>query len=309
VIISASYRTDIPAFYSNWFMCRLKAGFCGVVNPYNASVRRVSLAPDDVDGIVLWTKNLEPMLDRLPTLVQMGHIFTVQYSLTGYPRELELSVTGAEKAVGHIKLVSERFGPRSVVWRYDPVLITDITPVDWHFGNFAFLASSLRGVVDEVVVSFAHFYQKTTRNLDASARTNGFRFRDPPDEEKRAVLSRLSEIARSEDIRLTVCAQPALIPPGADASRCVDLGRLSDLRGRIVRGHASRNRPGCDCAQSIDIGDYDTCPHGCVYCYAVQHRALARQRHREHDPDGEFLAASGRALPAFIGGAEQLKLF
>jgi hypothetical protein len=309
VIISASYRTDIPAFYGDWLMRRLKAGYCGVVNPYNASVRRVSLAPDDVDGIVLWTKNLAPMLDKLPTLIPMGHVFCVQYSVTRYPRELELSVTGAEKAVGHIRLLSERFGRRSVVWRYDPILITDLTPVDWHVGNFASLASSLRGVVDEVVVSFAHLYQKTTRNLDASGRTNGFRFRDPPDEEKRAVLSRLFEIAWSEDIRLTVCAQPALIPPGAKASRCVDLDRLSDLRGRIVRGRASRNRPGCDCAQSIDIGDYDTCPHGCVYCYAVQHRALARQRHREHDPHGEFLVESGRVLPAPVEGAEQVKLF
>lgn len=309
MIISASYRTDIPAFYGDWLLRRLAAGYCGVVNPYNASVRRVSLAPDDVDGFVLWTKNLAPMLDRLPTIIQMGHVFTVQYSVTGYPRELELSVTGAEKAVGHIKLVSERFGRRSVVWRYDPILITDLTPVDWHVENFASLAAALRGVVDEVVVSFAHFYQKTKRNLDASARTNGFRFRDPPDEEKRAVLSRLFEIAESEDIRLTVCAQPALIPPGAEASRCVDLDRLSDLRGRIVRDRASGNRPGCDCAQSIDIGDYDTCPHGCVYCYAVRHRALARRHHREHDPDGEFLVTSGRVLPAPGEGAEQLKLF
>ncbi|MBB4199521.1 hypothetical protein GGD83_003337 [Rhodoblastus sphagnicola] len=248
-------------------------------------------------------------MDKLPAIVQMGHVFCVQYSVTGYPRELELSVIGAEKAIGHIKLVSERFGPRSVVWRYDPILITDLTPVDWHVENFASLASSLRGGVDEVVVSFAHFYQKTTRNLDASARTNGFRYSHPPDGEKLAVLSQLSDIARSEHIRLTVCAQPALIPPGAKAARCVDLDRLSDLRGRIVRGRESGNRPGCDCAQSIDIGDYDTCPHGCAYCYAVRRRALARQRHREHDPDGEFLVASGRAPPAPVEAAEQLKLF
>jgi len=307
LIISASCRTDIPAFYGDWLMRRLDAGFCGVVNPYNGKTRRVSLAPRDVDGLVLWTKNLGPLRDSLPAIAAMGHVFYVQYSVTGYPRELELSVTPASKAVDHIRSVSAFFGRRRVVWRYDPILVTDLTPVDWHVENFAALAASLRGAVDEVTVSFAQFYRKTTRNLEACARAHGFGFRDPPDAEKRAILGRLAEIARCENIGLTVCAQPRLVPEGARAARCVDAVRLADLAGRIVRARAGGTRPGCGCAQSTDIGDYDTCPHGCVYCYAVRRRAQARRRHREHDPCDEFLIRAGRAPPPPEAG--QLTLF
>jgi hypothetical protein len=308
LIVSASYKTDIPAFYGDWFLNRLKAGFCRVVNPYNSRDRHVSLLPRDVDGIVFWTKNIGPMLDMLPQVADMGHCFYVQHGVTGYPRALELSVTPPEKAVGHILRLAERFGPRCVVWRYDPIVITDLTPLAWHIETFSALASRLRGSVDEVVVSFAHFYHKTLKNLDRSARTHGFGFRDPSDEEKRDLLTGLSAIARSHGVQLTVCAQPALVPATAKSSRCVDALRLSDLKGFPIRGSRAGNRRGCGCDQSVDVGEYDTCPHGCVYCYAVRHRDLARQRHRAHDPQGEFLFAPAH-VAASPARAEQLKLF
>ena len=246
----------------------------------------------------MWSKNIGPLIDSLPEISQLGHVFCVQHSITGYPRELEHSVTGAEKATAHLRSLANRWGSRSVVWRYDPILISDLATGEWHVENFGRLAAELRGAVDEVVVSFAQFYKKTKRNLDLAASRRGFGYRDPPDDEKIALLSRLVEIAGGEGMRLTVCTQPSLLPAGAKAARCIDALRLSDLRGRSLKVSAKGNRPGCECAQCIDIGDYDTCPHGCVYCYAVRDRGLARERHRKHDSDGEFLSPSGTAAEA-----------
>lgn len=294
LIISASYKTDIPAFYSQWFLHRLNAGFCKMTNPYNGAIRRVSLLPNDVDGIVLWTKNVGPMRPSLELISEMGHYFVVQYTITGYPRELELAVINSAKSVEHVKAISSRWGRRSVIWRYDPILITSVTNEKWHLANFSRLARHLCEAVDEVVVSFAHFYRKTLINLRSSAASAGFEFYDPENSRKLYLIEKLAEIAQRVGILLTVCSQPHLVPPNAKNAHCVDAKRISDVRGEEVRSQIKGNRPGCECARSIDIGEYDTCPHGCVYCYAVNHRNIAKQRYQDHDARSEFLFPSGR---------------
>ncbi|MDJ0949963.1 MAG: DUF1848 domain-containing protein [Alphaproteobacteria bacterium] len=296
MIVSASYRTDIPAFYGQWFMNRLAAGWCDVANPYGGAPYRVSLRRQDVDGLVFWTKNLGDFADHLDSLRAHGYPFVVHYSINGYPRALETSVTDAQRSVAHMRHLRDRFGPRVAVWRYDPVIDTDLTPLDWHRENFARLAVATRGLTDEAVVSFAHIYRKTRRNLSAAARRAGFAWRDPAPEEKRALAARLVEIAADSGMRLTVCSQPAVLVPGAEPARCIDAVRLADLAGAPVPGRLKGNRPGCGCYESRDIGAYDTCPHGCVYCYAVQNRALAQRRFRQHDPDAEYLIAPASAL-------------
>ncbi|MGC9516015.1 DUF1848 family protein [Methanocrinis sp.] len=144
MIISASYKTDIPAFYGEWFEKRLEAGYCKVANPYNRrQVRRVSLAREDVDGFVFWTRNLGPFLGRLERVRDFGRPFTVQQTITGYPRELEPSVVDARRSVRHLRAVAERYGPRAAVWRYDPILFTSLTPAEYHLDNFERLAGAL----------------------------------------------------------------------------------------------------------------------------------------------------------------------
>ena len=307
LIISASYKTDIPAFYGRWLTNRLDAGHCQVINPYNQNARRVSLSRHDVDGIVLWTKNLGPLVNQLPSLTERGYAFYVQYTVTNYPRELELSVTSADRAIDHIRVVSRRWGRRSVVWRYDPILMTDKTPFDWHVENFSRLSERIKGYADEVVVSFTQFYNKTRTNLNALGKTDGLSFYDPSIDEKRSLLDALVQIARSNDLDLTVCSQPDLPVPMSTASKCVDALRLSDIKGVLVRAQTKGNRPGCECAQSVDIGEYDTCPHGCVYCYAVRNRDLARERHRNHDPESECIFGPTRTIAALE--RKQLDLF
>ncbi|HEY8347978.1 MAG TPA: DUF1848 domain-containing protein [Symbiobacteriaceae bacterium] len=289
MIISASYRTDIPAFYGEWFMNRLRAGYCKVINPYGGQIHRISLLPGDVDGFVFWTKNLGPFLPHLRTIREQGYPFVVHYTVTGYPHALEPSVVDAGRAVQHIRRVAETFGPRTVVWRYDPVLVTSLTPPDFHRRNFERLSRALEGAVDEVVISFAQIYRKTRRNLDRVARQLGVAWEDPPDEEKRELARDLAEMARAAGMALSVCSQNVYLVPGAEPARCVDARRLSDVAGRPVTARTQGNRPDCGCHESRDIGQYDTCPHGCVYCYAVQNVALARFRYRRHDPRSEFL--------------------
>ena len=231
MIISASYRTDIPAFYGAWFMNRLDAGYCRTVNPYGGQIYRVDLDPDSVDGFVFWTKNLGPFLPRLEEIRRRGYPFVVQYSITGYPRALEFTVCDADRSSRHVIQVAEQYGPRAVVWRYDPILFTSLTPAAFHLDRFESLATELRGSVDEVVISFAHIYKKTLRRLSYKAASAGFSWEDPDDEAKRALAEELVRIAGRNGMRLTVCSQEAPGHPGLH--RCVrhDPGFLEGPQG------------------------------------------------------------------------------
>jgi len=294
MIVSASYRTDIPAFYGAWFMNRLRAGGCRVANPYGGQDYAVSLRRADVDGFVFWTKNVAPFLAPLAEIHRRGYPFVVQVTVTGYPTALERSVPTAAQSVGHLKALSQTYGRRAVVWRYDPIVATGLTPRDWHVANFATLARALRGAVDEVVISFAQIYRKSARNLTRAADAHGFSWYDPADAEKIALAERMAGIAADNAMRLTICSQPALTVNGMAAARCIDSGRLSDVADRPFAARQKGNRAGCLCSESRDIGAYDTCPMGCVYCYAVAGRDAAQRSHRAHDQDAPLLTRRGR---------------
>ncbi|HUC63405.1 MAG TPA: DUF1848 domain-containing protein [Alphaproteobacteria bacterium] len=295
MIVSASYRTDIPAFYGAWFMRRLEAGFCRVSSPYGGPPARVGLSRDEVAGFVFWTRNLGPFMASLDELRRRGYPFTVQFTLTGYPNALEPGVIAPERALEQLREVAARFGKRVAVWRYDPILVSDLTPFDSHRARFERLADALAGAVDEVVISFAQIYRKTKRNLDAAAHAHGFSWRDPASEEKCALAAELAARARARGMVLSLCAQPDYLGPGIEPARCIDPRRLADVAGCPIEVPVKGNRPGCLCAASRDIGAYDSCAQGCVYCYAVASRAAAKRRLAGHDPDAEYLIeTSGR---------------
>ncbi|MBI3474010.1 MAG: DUF1848 family protein, partial [Candidatus Solibacter usitatus] len=220
----------------------------------------------------------------------------VQYSINGYPRTLEFSVVDAAKSIEHMKALSGEYGPRVPVWRYDTVVFSSETGREFHLRNFERIARRLEGSTDEVVVSFAQIYRKTRRNMKWAAREFGFTWEDPADETKLSLAGELAQCARSHGMTLSVCSQRQYLGPGIEDARCVDARRLSDVAGRAIPAALKGNRPDCGCYESRDIGEYDTCPHGCVYCYAVNNRALAQERHQRHDPAGEFLWAPGRRL-------------
>ena len=278
MIVSASYRTDIPAFYGAWFADRLAAGECHVRNPYGGAPYRVALDPAAVDGFVFWTRNPRPFLPVLDQVAARRQPFVMQTTITGYPRTVDRHVPPPARVIQTLAALAGRHGPDVVVWRYDPIVLTDRLTAAWHRRNFARLAARLAPLTDEVVVSFAHFYAKSVRNMAAA----GIAWTDPPAAEKHALLADLAAIAEDHGLALTVCSQSDLAVPPVTAARCVDAGRLARVAGRPLVARTKGNRPGCLCAESRDIGVYDSCVHGCVYCYAVRDPARAAARRAGH---------------------------
>ena len=285
MIISASYRTDIPAYYGAWFQQRLAAGETWVKNPYGGKPYRVDLSQDAVSGFVFWTRNPSPFETGFTAVAERGHPFTLQMTITGYPRSLEPGTLDAEAAVAALRSCANNWGSRRIVWRYDPVIVSEATPPDWHERQVRRLAGHLRGYVDECVLSFMHPYRKAKRNLAA----NGVSWRDPDPMERRAILAKLAEIVADAGILPTLCAQPDLLASTLQPATCIDVERLSAVAGRDIQARTKGQRPGCLCAEARDIGAYDTCPQGCAYCYANRDRATARRNLAEHDTNAAAL--------------------
>jgi hypothetical protein len=303
MIVSASYKTDIPAFYADWFLKRMDVGFARTVNPYSRQPQIVPLTHESVDGFVFWTRNVGPFFAVLDEVRRRGFPFVVQYTITGYPRALDQATTPTEQAIAHLHRLSGTFGKGASVWRYDPVVVTSLTPPDWHVDAFARLCRTLAGAVDEVVLSFAHVYRKTARNLNAAAHRAAFRWCDPNPPEKMALLSRLAAVAADHGLKASLCGQPDLLAPGISEARCIDAERLERAAGHAIGAVHKPHRARCGCFASRDIGDYETCPHGCVYCYAVASRERAKANLARHRPDGECLVIPARRdWPGQTGG-------
>ena len=282
MIISASYRSDIPAFHGDWFLAALAAGEVAVANPYSQRPYLVDLRSAAVDGYVFWTRNARPFAPALAAVAAQGKPFVVQYTILGYPRAIDTNVIDPKLAIDNARALAESYGRRVVVWRYDPILLTPGTEADWHRANFTRLADALAGTTDEVVVSFAQLYAKSARNLAKA----GIAWRVPEPAEQAALIAGLGAIAAERAMTLTVCTQPELAAAAnATGARCIDAARLADIAGCPIAAATKGNRPGCLCAESRDIGAYDSCVHGCRYCYAVaDHEAVWRRLRATRQP-------------------------
>lgn len=293
MIVSASRRTDIPAYYGEWLIRRVRAGFCEVANPFNpAHVRRVDLSPEAVDCFVFWTRHPKTLLPRLGELDRRGYHFYFTYTVLDYPRSFEPQLPARSTRVRMFKHISERFGPQRVVWRYDPILFTTVTDPDFHLRAFESLAGELAPYTDSVVVSIYDHYRKLAPRMRALARQGAPRsfFEDDVDA-LRAFMHRLREIASAFDLRMHSCAEDHdLEGTGIEEGACIDPARIGAITGRAVdSARDSGQRRLCNCVSSVDIGAYDTCPAGCVYCYATGREERVSERRRSHDPDSPRL--------------------
>jgi hypothetical protein len=296
MIISASRRTDIPAFFSDWFINRVQAGWVSVVNPFNAKqVRRVSLEPSQVDALVFWTKNPARFVPHLDELEAKGYAYYFLYTLNNYPGFLEPDLPPLDRRLQSFKALSRRLGPDRVIWRYDPIVISSATPPEYHEQNFAVLAKELRGHTMRVVISFMQTYAKLRGRLIQAEMEQGVKFIDYKDGQHEEDLWRLSaklaKIAQSHGLEIRACAEERdLSGAGVEPSACIDAGLINQLFGLgLPLGRDPHQRGACGCAPSVDIGAYNTCSHACLYCYANANPASTAKNLEAHDPNSPCL--------------------
>lgn len=294
MIISASRRTDIPAFYAPWFINRVRAGFLLTRNPFNAhQIVRVSLSPGEVEAIVFWTRNPENIMPYLKELDFGGYRYYFQYTITGYPRLIEKSVPNPFKAIDTFCRISDILGPGRVIWRYDPILISNKIDIDEHKRLFSKIADSLRGKTKRVVISVADFYQKTERNLNS---VEGLVYSDllADNQALLDLVSFMADTASSHGMEIQSCAEAIdLSSVGIEHGKCIDEKLLkSEFNLSLKADKDKGQRDECGCIKSIDIGQYNTCLHGCAYCYATFNENVVVKNKRMHDPESPFLVGS-----------------
>jgi len=267
MIISASRRTDIPAFYGEWLVNRLRAGEVLVRNPMQSKqVSRILLTPDAVDAIVFWTKNPENFLSCLPEIDALGYSYYFLFTLTPYDATLEPGVPEKVKILEVFRQLSRFVGPERVVWRYDPVVLTDRLTPEWHTAAFSRLAGQLSGYTERCIISFLDDYRKIRSRMRDS------RYVLPDTAAMGELAARFADAAGKQGIALLTCCHDIdLSQHGIMHSRCIDADLVERISGRrLLRVKKdSSQRHACGCVASRDIGSYNTCGHGCLYCYAV----------------------------------------
>lgn len=282
MILSASRRTDIPCCYGEWFLGRLREGYALVRNPMNhAQVSRIPLSPTLVDGIVFWTKDVHNFLPYLQEIDAMGYRYYFQFTLTPYGRELEPGLRSKRDILHTFLALSERIGKERVLWRYDPIILNDEWTAERHTEAFAKLCARLSPYTQRVTISFVDQYK--------NIRSEGIR---PLTAEEILLLGeRFGRIAAEHQLPIITCCEDAdLSAFGIGHGSCIDAALLEQLCGCPLNIVADKNqRGGCGCVESIDLGTYNTCPNGCLYCYANRSTASAAANYKRCDPKSPLL--------------------
>jgi DNA repair photolyase len=285
MIISASRRTDIPAFYAEWFMNRLREGFVYIRNPMNyRQVSRVVLTPAVVDCIVFWTKNPSNMLNKLDMLDAMGFPYYFEFTITPYDRHMEGGLPEKAVLLETFKRLSAKIGKERVVWRYDPIIINKTYTVQYHLDSFGKMCDCIGGYTSQCIFSFLDIYAKNKQRLQGVAEEINSSTRNQ-------VVQGFSEIAFSHKLSLAACTEKdSYMEFSVLAASCIDQNRIERIVGYPLQLRKDANqRPDCGCAESIDIGAYNCCGHGCLYCYANNSLGAAKRNIEHHHPHSPLL--------------------
>ena len=288
MILQTGMRTDIPAFYSQWFINRIKAGYVLVRNPYNpSSVTRYEINPDVVDLIAFCTKNPAPMLKYMDVLKPYGQYWFV--TITPYGKEIEPNVPDKRQVLEDFKTLSKFVGVDSIGWRYDPIFINDKYSIDFHIETFEKMARELSGYTKTCIISFIDLYKKVIKNFPQACMV---------EKEKRLKIGKaFAEIGRQYDITIKACAEgDELAPYGVDCSGCLTQEVYETvLHTKLDMPKIKGQRNECACFFGNDIGAYDTCRHFCKYCYANTDYKAVLSNSKLHNPDSPFLIGMHQA--------------
>lgn len=285
MIVSASRRTDIPAFHFEWFLRRLEAGEVLVRNPMNFyQVSRVDLSPEIVDCIVFWTKNPAPMLDKLDRLKDYN--FYVQFTINPYDFDLESNLPTKRELLDTFKALSDKIGSDRVIWRYSPVILNARYTEDFHYDMFERFAEELTGYTFQCNLSFIEMYKKITKKMAARG------IDDIPEEIKNRMAIEFYKIARENGIKLKACGNLDLGETGIEPAKCIDDEIISKITGLKFNLKKDKGQDGqCHCVTSVDIGTYNTCLNGCQYCYANAGSGMDKKV-AAHSLDSPFLCSA-----------------
>lgn len=292
MILSASRRTDIPCYYSKWFMNRIRAGYVLTRNPMNhAQLSRIPLSPDIVDCIVFWTKDAMNMLPHLHELDRLGYNYYFQFTLTPYGRDIEPNLRSKADIEDTFVMLSNRIGKERVVWRYDPIVLNDDMDIQYHKNEIDRLCQKLSQYTDTVIISFVDRYTKLKTPM----------IRPVTEAQIAELAGYIGCAAKQFGLRAVACCEKHdLTKYGIERSSCINKERIEKICGNPLAIKADKNqRPGCGCVKSIDIGAYNTCMNGCVYCYANNSYATTKNRYESHNPDSALLigtVASGETI-------------
>lgn len=291
MIISASRRTDIPAFYPEWFINRLKEGFAYIKNPRNPNrIASVTLNTEIVDCIVFWTKNPRPMLSKLEIIDKMGYPYYFQFTITPYDNYVEKGLPPKSEIIETFKELSDKIGKHRVVWRYDPVIISKDFSEQYHFDTFSKMCDILGDHTNKCIFSFVDFYRKIRESGKGIVDYEVGNFN------RSRIAQGFSKIAKSHNIMLETCAETNdLSLYGVLHASCIDSTMIENIIGYPIHGKKDPNqRSACGCIESVDIGAYDSCSHGCVYCYATTSENMVRKNMQQHDPRSPMLIGHPR---------------
>ena len=300
MIISASRRTDIAAFYANWFMNRIREGYCTVPNPYNLKqVSRISLRPGDVDVIVFWTRYARPLLPYLEELDERGYRYYFQYTLMNNPRQIDPKTPSHERSLDTFRELSSRMGKEKVIWRYDPMVFSQLTGPAFHQETYHRIAGKLKGYTSRSVISVVDIYRKAKKRFDLLEK-EGIQVIDPPREDLVELMESISGAAAENHMEIRSCAEePYLASYDIQPGKCIDDDLIRKVFGLDVPHEKDPSqRAACGCVASRDIGMYDTCLFGCVYCYATTSFDRARGRHGENEPGSPSLTGRYEISPS-----------
>jgi len=284
LILSVSRRTDIPAFYLDWFINRIKEGYVYVRNPMNYNmVSKINLSPEVIDCIVFWTKDPTNFLRKIDEFKDYNYYF--QITITPYGKDIERNLGDKKEIINSFIELSDRIGKEKVIWRYDPIIITDNMDIEYHKEEFKKLAEMLSDYTDVCVISFLDIYSKTQRNMKAINPTI------ITEEQMYAIAEELNKIAKEHSLTLKTCSERIdLTSLGIEHSKCIDDELISTILGEKLDIKKDKNqREECGCVESIDIGVYNTCRHGCLYCYANFSQVAVNNSIKKYDVNSPFL--------------------
>ena len=283
MIINTGQRTDIPAFYSKWFINRIKEGYVLVRNPYYPkNVTKFILNPDVVDVIGFCTKNPRPMFNYLDLIKEYGQFWYI--SITGFERDLEPNVPPIDQVIEDFKYLSNKIGKNAIAWRYTPIIINDKYTKERHIKTFEYIAKSLSGYTNLVTYGFVDIYAKLEKNHPE--------IKDTDDETKTEITKEFLKIAKKYNMNLRLCSKEKWLEQyGVDIKGCM---RLEDYENSInknlnIKKRMDARKGYCACLLSNDIGMYNSCPHLCTYCYANGNKNMVINNYKLHDENSPLL--------------------